>query len=231
MNSGKIINDGKISWDRKSQDTLSYRMLFDDGPVAISEQEPEAEEEQIDVDEVLRENNAEWEERLRQARQEAFDAGVSEGYTNGFSEAEAALDERTAKLSDQLENAHREWQDLQKMLDAGVLDLAFELAESILEIPVENPEIRKAMSAELEPVLRRVDESTRPVLWVSETDEDFVLALKEDNAPRTPIQIRIDKTLNPGEFKLETSRESIVHKFETLLQDLKESLNLPSWKA
>ena len=117
------------------------------------------------------------------------------------------------------------------MLDAGVLDLAFELAESILEIPVENPEIRKAMSAELEPVLRRVDESTRPVLWVSETDEDFVLALKEDNAPRTPIQIRIDKTLNTGEFKLETSRESIVHKFKTLLQDLKESLNLPSWKA
>lgn len=229
MTSGKIINDGNISWDRKSEHTLSYRMLFDEAPASVSE--PEIEEDPIDVDEILRENNEQWEERLRQARQDAFDAGVKEGHANGYSEAEATLEQRAAKLSGQLKEARREWQDLQKMLDAGILDMAFELAESILDIPVENPAIRETMQTELEPVLRRIDESTRPVLWVSGSDEDFVLALKEDNAPRTPIQVRIDKTLNPGEFKLETSRESIVHQFKTLLQDLKESLNLPTWKA
>ena len=52
-------------------------------------------------------------------------------------------------LSDQLKVAHREWQDLQKMLDAGILDLAFDLAESVLEIPVENPDIRETMQREL----------------------------------------------------------------------------------
>lgn len=229
MTSGKIINDGKITWDRKSQDTLSYRMLFDEAPTSVSK--PDIEEEAVDVDEILQENNAQWEERLRQARQEAFDAGVNEGYTSGYSEAEATMDQRVAELADQLKLAHREWQDLQKMLDAGILDLAFDLAESVLEIPVENPAIRETMQRELEPVLRRVDESARPVLWVSESDKDFVLALKEDNAPRTPIQVRVEKTLNQGEFKLETSRETVVHQFKTLLQDLKESLNLPSWKA
>ena len=229
MTAGKIINDDNITWDRNSQDTLSYRMLFDEAPAAISE--PQEEEETVDVEEILRENNEKWEKQLHQARQDAFDAGVKEGYNNGYSEAEAALDQRVAKLSGQLHDAHREWQDLQKMLDAGVLDLAFELAESILDIPVENPAIRQTMQTDLEPILRRIDESTRPVLWVSESDEDFVKALKEDNAPQTTVQIRIDKALKPGEFKLETSRESIVHQFKTLLQDLKESLNLPSWKV
>ncbi|WP_340103513.1 FliH/SctL family protein [Rhodohalobacter sp. 8-1] len=229
MNSGKIINDGKITWDRKSQDTLSYRMLFDEAPAAVSE--PEEDVPEIDVDEILRENNEQWEAKLREARQEAFDAGVEEGHDRGFKEAEVLLDQKAARLSEQLNQAHADWQEQQKMLDPGVLDLAFELAESILEIPVENPAIREKMKSELEPIIRRIDDSTRPVLWVSKSDEDFVTAIKEDNAPRTTINIRIDKTLNPGEFKLETSRESVVHQFKTLLQDLKESLNLPSWKA
>lgn len=229
MNSGKIINDGKITWDHKSQDTLSYQMLFDDAPASVSEHEEDIPE--VDVDELLRENNEQWEERLRQARQDAYDAGIDEGYNRGFKTSEEQLDQKAARLSEQLEQAHAEWREQQKMLDPGVLDLAFELAESILEIPVENPAIREKMKGELEPILRRIDDSTRPVLWVSETDEDFVVAIKEDNVPRTTINIRVDKTLNTGEFKLETSRESIVHQFKTLLQDLKESLNLPSWKA
>lgn len=229
MNSGKIINDSKITWDRKSQDTLSYRMLFDEAPASVSE--PEEEVPDIDVDEILRESNEQWEARLRQAWQEAFDAGVEEGHDRGFKEAESLLDEKAALLSGQLEQAHTEWLEQQKMLDPGVLDLAFELAESILEIPVENPAIREKMKNQLEPIIRRIDDSTRPVLWISAVDEDFVRAIKDDNAPRTSINIRVDKTLNPGEFKLETSRESVVHQFKTLLQDLKESLNLPSWKA
>lgn len=225
MSSGKIIDDTRINWNRKAQNTLSYRMLFDDGSSIA-----ESEEEAPDVEEVLRKNDQQWEERLRLARQDAYDAGVTEGYTKGYEEAGALLDEKAAQLSDQLNRAHNEWQERHKLLDPGVLDLAFELAESILEIPVENPAIREKMKTELEPLLQRIDDSTRPVLWVSAEDEEFVRAIKEDNAPQTTVNIRINKELNPGEFKLETSRESIVQQFNTLLQDLKESLNLPVWK-
>jgi flagellar biosynthesis/type III secretory pathway protein FliH len=202
-------------------------MLFDEAPATVAEPEEEA----PDVEEILRENNEYWKTQLRQARQESFEAGVDEGYSRGHKEAEELLDQKADKLSDQLKAAHTEWQEQQKIINPGVLDLAFELAESILELPVENPAIREKMQSELEPVLRRIDESTRPVLWISEEDEKFIKEIKEDNAPRTTINIRIDKSLNTGEFKLETSRESIVHQFKELMQDLKESLNLPSWKA
>jgi|AntRauTorckE6833_2_1112554.scaffolds.fasta_scaffold03278_5 flagellar biosynthesis/type III secretory pathway protein FliH len=228
MSSSKIINDGKITWDRKPCNTLSYKMLFDEAPASVSEPK---EAEVRDVEEILRENNEQWQSRLRQARQEAYEAGVDEGYNRGYKEAETMLTQKADQISDQLNAAHTEWQGHQKMLNPGVLDLAFELAESILEIPVENPAIREKMQNELEPVLRRIDESTRPVLWIAEADKEFIQETKEDNAPQTTINIRVDKSLNSGEFKLETSRESIVHQFKTLLQDLKESLNLPSWKA
>lgn len=230
MKSGKIINDGTINWDRKPQDRLSYRMLFDDAPASVAEPEVE-EEEPIDVDELLRENNEQWEAKLREARQQAYDAGIEEGYNRGFAEAGEQLDEKVARLEEKMDEAREEWRHQQKTIEPGVLDLAFELAESILEVPVENPAIREKMQTELEPILRKIDESTRPVIWVSQDDEAFVRDLKDDNAPKTAINIRIDKTLNPGEFKLETSKESVVHQFKTLMQDLRTSLNLPSWKA
>jgi flagellar biosynthesis/type III secretory pathway protein FliH len=229
MSSSKIINDGKISWDSKPRNRLSYQMLFDEAPASVAEAEEEV--PAPDSEEILRKNNEQWEARLKKSRQEAYEAGVDEGYNRGYKEAELLLDQKADKLSEQLKTAHVEWQEQQKILNPGVLDLAFELAESILEIPVENPAIREKLLSELEPVLRRIDDSTRPVLWISKADEEFIQEIKEDNAPRATIIIRVDKSLNSGEFKLETSRESIIHQFKTLLQDLKESLNLPSWKA
>lgn len=230
MSSGKIIDDTRISWKRNTQDTLSYRMLFDDAPHTISEAE-EPEEETPDVEEILRENNAQWEEKLRAARQDAFDAGVKQGFEQGRSEASKEINREATRLSGQLERAHSEWQERQKMLDPGVLDLAFELAESILELPVENPAVRERMQTELEPLLQRLDDTVKPVLWISETDQKFVEKLKEENAPQSTLILRVDKKLNPGEYRLETNRETVVHQFKTLLSDLKDSLNLPSWKA
>jgi len=44
------------------------------------------------------------------------------------------------------------------------------------------------------------------------------------------INIQISKECNPGEFKLENNRETIIHNFRVMLKDFKESLSLPSWK-
>lgn len=228
MSSGKILDETKINWNRDARNTLSYRMLFDDAPRKVSEPQ---EEEGPDIEEILRENNAQWEEKLKKARQQAFDAGVQEGFEKGYAEGAGEIEVQASRLLEQLSGAHNEWQQRQQLLDPGVLDLAFELAETILEVPVENPAIRNRMQSELEPVLQRLDDAVKPVLWVSGNDKSFVEAITSENAPKSTLVIRIDKKLNAGEYRLETSRETIVHKFKTLLQELKESLNLPSWKV
>lgn len=227
--SSRIIDERKINWDRTPSNTLSYRMIFDEN-YATGKQDEE-QKAAPDYEEILKQNNREWEQKLRQSRREAYEAGIEEGTKRGYQEANSQIDEKIERISDQLSHAHAEWQERQKMLDPGVLDLAFELAESILEIPVENPAIRECMKKELEPILQRLDDNTRPVLWVSVEDAEFVQELKEENAPKSTINLRTDKTLNSGEFKLETSRETVIQEFKTLLTDLKESLNLPSWTA
>ncbi|REL38682.1 hypothetical protein DYD21_01660 [Rhodohalobacter sp. SW132] len=224
--SRRIINNNNISWDQKDQATLSYKMLFDERtPEEIS-----GSEEQPDIEELLAENNRQWEERLRRARKDVYEAALQEGLEQGYKQAAEEIDFKVQRLDSTLKEAHGEWQERQKLLDPGVIDLAFELAESILEIPVENPEIRNSMEAELGPILQRIEETTKPVLWISESDREYINRLKEEYAPGTTIYIRTDKSFNPGEYKLESNRETVVHTFKTMLADLKKSLTLPTWK-
>lgn len=225
MNNRRIIDDNEISWNRSNQSTLSYKMIFDDRPVGA---DIEA-REQPDVEEVLAENNRLWEARLRQARKEMYEAGINEGIEKGYEKANSELDLKLKSLEKNLSKAHDEWVERQKLIDPGVLDLAFELAESILGIPVENPKIREQMEAELGPLLQRIDEESKPVLWISESDGEFIDKIKKEYAAGTPIHIRVNKEFKPGEYKLESNRETIVHTFKTMLKDLKKSLTLPSW--
>jgi len=224
MSSRKILDEKKINWNRNDQATLSYRMIFDE-----IHPETQVEEEAPDYEQILEDTNREWEERLKKARQEAFEAGVAEGEESGYQRAASELDNKLIKIESHLQKAHHEWQERQKMIDPGVLDMAFDLAGAILQVPVENPEIRKNLEQELGPLLQRIDETTKPVLWISEHDQELINDIREDYAPGATVNVRVNSELNTGEFKLETSRETVVHKFNVMLQDLKDSLTLPSW--
>lgn len=226
MSSRKIIDENRINWNNRNQATLSYKMIFDDRPEIDL---MEAEEEKPDVDELLAENNRHWEEKLRRTQKELYQAGLKEGTERGYEQASGEIDDKLMRLQSILTEAQTEWRERQLMMDPGVIDLAFELAESILEIPVDNPDIRARMESELGPILQKMDESSKPVLWISESDKEFISRLKEEYAAPATLYIRVNEEFNPGEYKIESSRETIVHSFKTMLTDLKKSLNLPSW--
>lgn len=226
MSSRKIIDDDRINWNNRSQATLSYKMIFEDRP---DSELTDVEEEKPDIDELLAENNRRWEEKLRRAQKEVYQAGVNEGMERGYEQASGEIDDKLNRIQSAIIEAQSEWRERQLIMDPGVIDLAFELAESILEIPVENPEIRARMESELGPILQRLDEFSKPVLWISESDKEFVDRLKKEYAAPETLYIRVNAEFNPGEYKIESSRETIVHTFKTMLKDLKKSLKLPSW--
>lgn len=226
MNSRRILDENSIRWKSKDQATLSYNMIFDDRPP-----ETEVVKDQADFEKLLAENNRRWEDRLLKARGEVYEAGVNEGIKKGCERANNELDLKLKSIEKHLQTAHEEWRERQKMLDPGVLDLAFEIAESILEIPVENPAIRDRIKSELGPILQRMDKGLKPVLWISEEDHKYITKLIEEYASDSSIYIRVDKEFTSGEYKLESSRETIVHTFKTMVQDLKKSLTLPSWTS
>lgn len=228
MNDQKIINNNHISWQDEENARLDYRVVFDDGGYSDRKEEQEVKEE-VDVTKMLRERDRQWISKLKNAREVAFNQGVEKGRMKGLEEARAELSSHLSVLENAIEQAQQEWRARQEVLDPGLLDLAFDIAETILGIPVENPEIRKKMENELAPLLESMDEYSKPLLRVSESDYAYVEKLGEEYAPETTIKIRVSEDCNPGEFELETGHESVVLKFRKALRDFKDKLMLPSW--
>ena len=224
----KILDDKHISWSGNENARLNYQMIFEECEASNSGTSSEPEE--IDLEELLRQTNLEWEVKLEKAREEALAEGFEKGRKQGLEQARGEIDEKLAALENAFKQAHSEWRQRQEFLEPGLLDLVFDISEAILGIPVSNPAIREELERELGNVLQEVDEQAKTQLWVSESDYGYVEKLTEMDLYPGSINIQISKECNPGEFKLENNRETIIRSFREMLKDFKDSLSLPSWK-
>lgn len=231
MEDQKILDTEQISWYDEERAQLDYQMIFDNNEEAAeSEKEKEQKEaQQVDVKALLRERDRKWKKRLKKAREHAFSKGYEEGRKQGLEQGRSEVDERIRGLETTLEDAHEEWKRRQELLDPGLLDLVFDIVESILEIPVENPAIREKLDQEISSLLYQMDDQGTPFLWVSECDFSYVQKLKEKHLSESSVNIQVSDECNPGEFKFETDRKTVVYSFRKMLDDFRNSLSLPSW--
>jgi len=214
----KIIEKNKFAWQDGSNFRLNYQMVFD-------EKAPDL--EMPNVDELLKDQNEKWRLEREKVRREAFEKGLLKGRREGFESAQADLEARLTPLREAFQKAQQAWQQNQELLKPGLLNLVFEISESILGIPITNGSMRNKLEEELRTLLQEMDKKTRPVLWVSNDDFELVESLREEFADTTGVVVRVSKHCNPGEFQLETSREKVVRDFRQMLKDFKESLILP----
>ncbi|MDI6401984.1 FliH/SctL family protein [Balneolaceae bacterium ANBcel3] len=216
--SRKIIDKTKLAWQDDQQFRLSYQMVFD---------EKKDENESVNVSEALKAERQKWAAETEAARKEAFGQGYKLGREEGYSDAGAEMDQRIASLRQAYMEAIQAWEAQQKLLKPGLLNLVFDIAEKILGIPVTNGAMRNKLEEELSILFQQIEKESRPVLWVSAEDFDFVESLQEKYAEKTGVVLRIGKQCNPGEFQLETNQEKVVRDFRQMLHDFKESLILP----
>ncbi|MDR8394255.1 hypothetical protein NC796_24110 [Aliifodinibius sp. S!AR15-10] len=229
MQNQKILDSDQISWYSEEKAQLDYEMIFNEAGEAAREEEKRKEEE-VDFKKLLRERDRKWKMRLKKAREHAYAEGFEEGKQKGRQEARAEIDDRLTALQGIVEASHKEWEKRQKLLDPGLLDLVFDLAESILGIPVENPAIREKLDEELGALLQRVGDHATPLLWVSETDYEYVEQLKSKYNAQASVNIQVSEECNPGEFKFETDQKTVVCDFREMLHNFKQNLSLPSWQ-
>lgn len=228
MSGNRIINNERISWRSEGEDRLNYQMIFEEKDPEQEEQI--AERQRADMEKQLAQRDREWKRKLAEARTKAFNEGKELGLRQGYKEAREEIDGKLSVIEEGLRAAHAEWKERQESLEPGLLDLVFDIAESILGIPVENPAIRDQLDTELGELLQKVDKETRPRLLVSERDYEYVLKLKDRHCPNSTVSIRASDRCNPGEFELDTDRETMVRNFQTMLRDFADNLTLPSWK-
>jgi hypothetical protein len=75
-----------------------------------------------------------------------------------------------------------------------------------------------------------MNEDVKPVLTISPDDLEWAETLKEDLLTTLTLNIQVADTCMPGEFLLESNEETLIHDFQEMLKDFKNTLALPSWK-
>jgi flagellar biosynthesis/type III secretory pathway protein FliH len=228
MGNQKVLQNSQIKWFNEGNTRLNYQTIFNEPE--LETEENEYQEESADINQLLDERDVKWKRKLEQVRAEAYAEGLDAGRTEGIEQARSEIDQKFALISEAVDEANQKWEQRQEFLEPGLLDLAFEISESILGIPVENPAIRKTMEEKLSPLLQKMNEDVKPVLTISPDDLEWAETLKEDLLTTLTLNIQVADTCMPGEFLLESNEETLIHDFQEMLKDFKNTLALPSWK-
>lgn len=226
MKKQRVLEQGKVEWFTDENSRLNYQLIFSE-----QQEEEVITEHSQDLDEVLTHRDNRWKNKLNQARKEAYQKGLEEGYDQGLNEARDEFERKLEGFQAHFEQAREEWKRQQEQLTPGVLDLAFDIAEKILQIPVENPAVRERLEQQLLPLFRNLDQHTKAVIYTSVADFSFVEELYKEYAHEISLRIVAKEGLNPGEFNLETPGARVISDFREMLNEFKETLSLPTWKA
>lgn len=226
MRNQKVFNTDQVKWYDDGLTRLNYQMIFNEA------KESEEEDERFDHEELrarLDERDELWKRKLKQEKEKAFEEGFKTGKGEGIEAARKEIDNKLEVIRTAIDNGHEEWQQRQQMIEPGILDLAFDISEAILGIPVKDEKIRASLTEKLTPIFQKLDQSSKPILKVSAFDFEHVQELKEEYAAELTMYIQTDESCNPGEFELDTNDETIVHKFREMLKEFKKNLSLPTW--
>lgn len=226
MRNQKVFNTNQVNWYDNGSTRLNYQMLFQE-PEEQAEDHPES----IDLEERLNERDEKWRNKLKIAEEKAYKEGYETGRAEGLETARNEIDAKIAVIKSALEDGQEVWQRRQNMIQPGLLDLAFDIAETILGIPVDHERIRPEMEDKLGPLLQKLDEEVKPVVQVHPQEMEFVDKLIEEYVPTLTINVKAEEHCKPGEFILDTENETVVHKFQDMLKEFKKELDAPTWNS
>jgi len=235
MKTPRVLENEQITWYKDSNTKLNYKMLFNDGDISLDLiQTQEQDEIVINPEQMVQQaridRDRKWKLKVDKTREDAFTAGYEDGKAAGYHLAQKELESKLDFIHETIESGLNEWKKRQELIDPGLLDIAFEISEAILGIPVEHPEIRNKLELSLGPLLEQIDNQSKPVLLVAESDFEYIQLLKNEYAPDTFIKVRVDKSCGTGEFRFESTNEVVVQNVKNTLKEYRNNLPIPSWE-
>ena len=235
MKTPRVLDNEQINWYKENNTKLNYKMLFSESevPKEVLELE-EAEVVELSPEEMVQQaridRDKKWKLKVEKTREDAFAIGYEDGKAAGYMHAQFDLEKKLDFINETIKRGQEEWRRRQELIDPGILDLAFEIAETILGFPVEHPEIRNKLESSLGPLLERIDNQSKPVLLVAESDYEYIQLLKEEYAPNTFIKVRVDSNCRPGEYRFESTDEVVVQNVKNTLHEFRKNLPVPTWE-
>lgn len=208
---------------------LSYHMLFDNGSYESETDDVTAEEPKLltpeEVESLLDERDQEWETRLDDARSMAYQQGVQEGIAQGKAEAEATFNERLTAIRNMMAEMDQEFNQALEKLKPHMASLVFEIIEKVLDVPFHHPKMQTRVQDEITKFVELLDEELHVKVSVSPKNFKTLEQAIGSNHNAKHVTLRADESCKPGEYVIETKRESIIKNFKKMVADFKESIS------
>lgn len=208
---------------------LSYDMLFDNSSYESEAENAVAEEPEMltpeQVEELLQERDEQWENRLQQARVEAKEEGIEEGLARGKAQAEAVMEERVGSIQEMMSEMDEEFNQALEELKPHIAALVFEIIEKVLDIPFRHAQLQEKVQDEIIKFVEILDEKLHVKVTVSEMDFEPIQQALEKHKDIEHFTLRYGAQCQPGEYIIETKKESIIKNFKKMVADFKESIS------
>jgi len=228
-----IIDPENVLVNAEECKRLSYDMLFNDGTdtngikTKSNGQNGHANyksEEQHQRE--LRQLRKECEQKLEQAKTEAYKQGFNDGKEEGIEEFKTAIDDQVAVVTQAVEDIDHKIQSLTEDLKPHMASMVFDVAEQIIGLPVKNDALKDQVAAELRRILATVENGTKVQVNVAATDYGYIIRALKNQPDLENVSILSSESLNPGEYTVDTQNERVVKDFKKMLDDFREELAL-----
>lgn len=171
---------------------------------------------------------ARWERRLEEEVASARAEGVAEGRESVRAETEEALREATSRLANDLDAIQHAWEGHLKNSQIRLVQLAFRVAQIVLDAPLP-PNVRRiSEEAVTEAIERMVDGAPievalHPVSYLQLQESGLEEQLR---AVHTRLRWRSDPSLQENEWIVQSDRSAIRRLEAELLDDLQRELSV-----
>ncbi len=216
----KVIDKTRLQLEEEKdfRKRLSYDMVFLD--------KPEVDE---DLERMLAQNNAQWEQRIVKERQKAVEQGYAAGFEDGKQKAKTEIDLHLNTFEQALNQFEQILHDTIAVLETATHSLVFDLAEKVIGVPVENETLKEKVAKAIEQFLKELEDDHKAVITVSDSDYDSIVYLKEKVTHLKHIAIERNSELNPGEFKVDSNHAALIQNFKKNLNDFRQTAKLSDW--
>ncbi|SMO59408.1 FliH/SctL family protein [Fodinibius sediminis] len=224
-----IIDASDFTGGQHGQHRLSYDLLFEEQPQNSSPDSVRAGTGSNDgaiSRKELQELQDKWKQKIAVAQEEAYQKGWEEGQQAGREEALSSMEQHLAPLQEAMGAMDQEINSLIEELKPYMATMTFDIAEKILDIPLDDKELREKVSAEIRNTLSAIDREIMIKITVSEKDYGYVVRKMKDVPHSNYLQISGSDKLKTGEYTIDTEKESIVKNFKKMLRDFREKVAL-----
>jgi flagellar biosynthesis/type III secretory pathway protein FliH len=215
---------------------INYEALFNSHSAAARYRKSAADESQDEsamnevftgpqVEEILNAERERLKKKWDEERVQLEEAALRKGREEGFEKASGEYRGSITTITEALGAAESGLQRMLEEIKPHIASVAFDLAEKILEVPVESEEIRDRVSEAVETIIDQLSAHTEVVIHVSDSDYGRVCTMLEEKES-DHIQLKAASELNPGEYRIDTPNEQIARDFKHTLENFRETFSL-----